>query len=269
MARTDHRQVFDGAHLQAHLFGQGRRRLFVSFTYMEPGRSGFAVPKPVRRFIEAGLDHLQILTAQNDWYMNADLADLKAALPAIVAPYRRVFSMGFSMGGYAALALSRPLALDRAFLVSPQVTPFSDQPPFDRRYRRYADRLERALALSAADIRPQMRGFILFDPWHPSMDAAHARMISDMAPGMTALPFPFGGHPAAQMVQEAGMWGRLQDLLIDRKAGPSDLVALRRQARRGSAMYLSRLAEALAKRRGPIDEGFDQPEVSGFGNSLP
>ena len=86
------------------------------------------------------------------------------------------------MGGYAAMLLSRPLSLDRVFLISPQVSPFADVAPFDRRYRRHEDAMARELHLQPEDIRPEMRGFVIFDPWHPSKDAAHARMIAAMAP---------------------------------------------------------------------------------------
>ena len=285
MGAPGHRKVFDGDHLQAHLFAQNGRRLFVSFSHMDPGRTGFPEARPVQRFVAAGLDHLQILTARNDWYMNRDLPGLKAVLPELVAPYRRILSMGFSMGGYAALLLSRPLRLDRVFLVSPQVTPFSDLPPFDGRYRRHTPGIARDLQLGPGDIRAEMQGFVLYDPWHESKDADHARLIEGLSPGLRGVRFPFGGHPAARMLQEAGMWGQLQDLLLNRKSEIADLVALRRAARRGSSQYMTRIAQAVAKRRaaqeaapaspqmipdaGPQDSQVASQVVNGFGNSLP
>ena len=40
MAGTEKAIVFEGNNLRAQRFGTGGRRLFVSFTYMEPGRTG-------------------------------------------------------------------------------------------------------------------------------------------------------------------------------------------------------------------------------------
>lgn len=242
-------QVFSGTHLQAWLYRAGGANLAVTFFQMRTDAQGFPPPAPVKRFLRLGHDHLFISSASNDWYLNPDLEPLWACLGRVVVPYRRVVAIGFSMGGYATLLFSRALRLNRAVLVSAQVTPFSAQAPFDPRYRRFEALCDARLGVCAQDVQPGLEGFVAFDPWlGGGRDRAHARLIGAMAPKMAMVPIPFGGHPATKTIREAELFGAFQDILLNPELGWRDAVALRRRARSCSAIWHQHAAQALARR---------------------
>ncbi|MEJ2017335.1 MAG: hypothetical protein P8X51_03280 [Maritimibacter sp.] len=235
-------------HARAQLFGQRGDRLAVTFLHLRGGREGFVAPRPVNRYLAQGIDHLQVQTAEDDWYLNDDLPALRQALAALTETYRQVGAIGFSMGGYGALLLSRSLRLGQSLLVSPQSTPFSDMAPFDPRFEEHEGKCRRDLALSAADISPEMRGFVLYDPRHPSADTAHANIIAAMAPRLALVAMPFGGHPCTAPIWEAGLWGSFQDMLFKPRLTTAHLADIRRQARESSPSWNRYAGVALLDR---------------------
>ncbi len=242
------RTVFDGTHARARLYGQSGDRLVVTFIHLQGGRAGFGESKPVHRYLSQGIDHLQVLTAQDDWYLNDDLPALRQALAELTGSYRQVAAIGFSMGGYGILLLSRSLRLRQAILVSPQSTPFSDTSPFDPRFEEHESKCRRDLALTAADISPEMRGFVLYDPRHPSADTAHAHQVAAMAPRLALVAMPFGGHPCTKPIGEAGLWAEFQDMLFEPQLTAANLAGIRRRAREGSSSWNRYAATALEDR---------------------
>ena len=242
--------IFAGAHLRATLFGPGQARLAVFFDHLDRQRSGFSGAAASRSFGRRGFSQLVVQTARNDWYLNADLAPLMRALESVCAGYDGVTGIGFSMGGFAALKLSRALRLSRVLLVSAQVTPFADRAPFDGRYRRFAGGMLPALDLTGADIAPGLQGLALFDPLNRSKDRDHARAIAALAPAVRAVALPFGGHPATGLIRRAGLWGHLQRMVAEDRLQPAAILGLRHRAREGSLDYARRLADALEARRG-------------------
>ncbi|MGL5010663.1 MAG: alpha/beta hydrolase, partial [Paracoccaceae bacterium] len=111
------RRIFDGAHLRADLYGAGGNGLFVSFDHWRgPARAGFPRTAPVQTALDLGYASLVISTAADDWFLNADLPDLRLALSGFSARYPVVRGIGFSMGGYGALLLSRVLGMSFATL---------------------------------------------------------------------------------------------------------------------------------------------------------
>lgn len=264
MGASDQGQsVFDGLHARARVFQPGRGRLFVSFDSLKPKRDGFDDRGPVKFFLAQGWSHLIIQTARNDWYLNDDLDALRARLTDFVAPYRRVSSMAFSMGGYGALLMSRALRLAQVFLISPQVTPFSRQAPQDPRYRGFEGGLRADLGLQRGDVQEGMRGFILYDPLERNKDREHARAISELVPGLQCLALPMAGHPADKTILQAKLWPEFQGLLVDSKCRAADLRALHRKGRVLSPTYQSALAARLVLR---ARRGGDPGPI---GNSLP
>lgn len=255
--------VFDGQHARARVFQPECKRLFVSFDSLRPKRDGFDDRGPVKFFLAQGWSHLIIQTARNDWYLNDDLDALRARLASFVLPYRRVTSMAFSMGGYGALLMSRALRLRQVFLISPQATPFSTQEPWDPRYRMFEANMRADMGLKRADVQADMRGFVLFDPLERNKDRAHARQISEMAPGLRCVALPMASHPADKTILEAKLWPEFQGLLTDRHCKASDLKALHRRGRSLSPTYQTALAGRLSARlrREQIPQN--------IGNSLP
>lgn len=240
--------VFAGARLRATLFDPGQPRLAVLFDHLEPKRRGFSEAVPSRSFARRGFSQLLVQTARNDWYLNDDLAPLANVLGGLCRGHDAALAVGFSMGGFAALKLSRVIGLNRVLLVSAQVTPFADRPPYDPRYRRHAAGLDAALDLDPADIAPGLSGLALFDPLNRTRDRDHARAIAALAPGVRAVAMPFGGHPATGLIRRAGLWGHLQRLVAEDRLEPAPMVALRRRARGGSLDYAQRLGDRLVAR---------------------
>lgn len=240
--------LFAGEHLRAEVHNPDAEVLFVTFDRWRRDRDGFAEWQPSTRVAEHGFAELIIKTAQNDWYLNPDLAGLRTVLKAHTGRYRTVRSFAFSMGAYAALLLSRPLRLRHAVLISPQYSVFPDLPPLDRRYKREAEALDPALGDLARFVAPKLRGVVLFDPVGNPVDRAHARLILAQVPRMSGVAMPLAGHPATQVMLETTVYGKLRDLAFAAKSDPALYHALHVEARAQSPLYRHRLLERLARR---------------------
>ncbi|MBC7736201.1 MAG: alpha/beta hydrolase [Candidatus Saccharibacteria bacterium] len=241
--------LFAGDHLRAEVHNPDAEVLFVTFDRWRRDRDGFAGWAPSTRVAAAGFAELIIKTAQNDWYLNPDLAPLRRALKAYTGRFRTVRSFAFSMGAYAALLLSRSLRLRHAVLVSPQYSPFPGLTPGDTRYRREAQGLDRVLGDLAEVVAPKLRGVILFDPLSHPIDRAHARLILGQVPRMVGIAMPLAGHPATQVMLETAEYGKLRALAFAAETDPALYHALHVGARKASPLYQARLAERIDGRR--------------------
>ena len=76
----------------------------------------------------AGFDHIRIETARNDWFLNPDLPDLLTAIDQASRGYVSRRGVGYSMGGYGLLIVSRAIRIDQALFLSPHTTPYADLP---------------------------------------------------------------------------------------------------------------------------------------------
>ena len=255
--------LFDGRHLRARIFQPGQKRLFVSFDSFRPKRAGFDDRGPVQFYLNAGWSQLQIQTSANDWYLNDDLEPLRLVLAQAVQPYRRVSSMAFSMGAYGALLMSRALRLTHVFLVSPQITPFSQRGPKDGRYRGFEAGMRGDLDLGPKDLQDRMRGFVLFDPLQRSKDREHARAVEALVPGIVAVAMPMAGHPADKTILQGRLWPEFQALLMDKACRASQIKQLHRSGRQQAQTYQDSLSERLLAR------AQRQAAAGGGGNSLP
>jgi hypothetical protein len=240
--------LFAGDHLRAELHNPDADVLFVTFDRWRRDRNGFAAWAPSTKVAERGFAELIIKTAQNDWYLNPDLPDLRRAVKAATGRYRTVRCFAFSMGAYAALLLSRSLRLRHAVLVSPQWSPFPDQPPFDPQYRRETMSLDPALGDLAQVMADRLRGVVLYDPLANPADRGHARLILNHAPRLHGVAMPLAGHPATQVLLETTAYGQLRELAFAGKSDPAAYHALHVQARQTSPLYRRRLQERLARR---------------------
>lgn len=264
MGRSDEAvTVFEGKHLRARLYRANASRLFVSFDSFRPDRRGFDARRPVKFYADHGLAQIQIQTARNDWYLNDDLEPMLAALSLCVRPFRRVYSMAFSMGAFGALRMSRALRLSRVLLVSPQITPFSHRGPRDPRYAEHEADMRADLDLKPEHLFGRLRGCILFDPLHACADVDHARAIEALAPGLRPVALPFAGHPADKTLLEGKVWPQFQAQLLRDAAAPPALKALHRAARENSPSYLEAMSGRLLRR------GRDLERLLAAGKGLP
>ena len=240
--------LFAGQHLRAELHNPQAEVLFVTFDRWRKDRDGFAEWQPSTKVAEHGFAELIIKSAQNDWYLNADLTPLRRVLKDHTGRYRTVRCFAFSMGAYAALLLSKSLRLRHAVLVSPQYSPFPHLPPGDPSYRREAKLLDPGLGDLAQVVAPKLRGVVLFDPVCCPIDRNHARLILDQAPRMSGVAMPLAGHPATQVMLETTAYGKLRALAFAAETDPARYHALHVAARDLSPLYKKRLRERLATR---------------------
>lgn len=240
--------VYAGAHLRAHLMAGRRDRLIVTFDYRQAGRAGFNAPRHSSTFARGGFWQLNIQTRTNDWFVNPETRALEAALGVLRGRFGRVNLMGFSMGGYGALRFARALGADQAVLVSPQVSIAPGVVPFETRYAAEAAGFDAALGDLAAVAWPGLAGLILVDPFLAA-DMGHARMIRALFPQLGLARLAFAGHPATEVIREAGrIWTLHREATA---AGPERqlICAAHRAGRRQSAGYWERLGRQAGARR--------------------
>lgn len=211
---------------------------------------GFVPPSCPRFAQRLGLDALVVQTARRDWFVSPRSTALAQALSRGTATHAEVTAIGFSMGGYAALLYSAACRARRVLAISPQYSIDPGVAPFD------PGRHEKFARIGQPMPRPEERGdtgiggLLLYDPGIAA-DRAHAALIRAAFPGLVATALPHGGHPATGPIGEAGGIGRLAEMVIADRIDPQRVRQMHRAARRASAAYRLRLAEA-ALRRHPL-----------------
>jgi hypothetical protein len=241
-------RVFDGAHLRADLYGNGKSGLFVSFDHYRPDRAGFPRMAPVQTALDLGYANLVISTASNDWFLNPDLPALRAAIAAVAQGYDVVRAIGFSMGGYGALLLSDSLRLSFATLWAPQVSIRKRIAPFETRFRREARVLHGMLDQLPFHVPQGLQGVILCDPFAHAAERKHAHAIQAMAPALRVAALPFSGHPPTHVVMRGGHYRELLTAAITGTTTAQMVRAVHVQERWGCERYLRGLQAALVAR---------------------
>lgn len=241
------RRVFDGDRMRAVLFNGRSDRLFVSFRARQVKAGDFMTAKHVRHYTDLGFAHLYLQSRQNDWYINPETPELEAKLSRVCQRYRTVVGMGFSMGGYALLRYSRAMGLDRALVVSPQVSIDPKVVPDDTRWHHESAEFDRAAADLSAHGDPDLRGVLLADPFVPA-DLAHVRAIQKVFPGMQIARLAGGGHPATNLMRADGHFPLLQAELSGDGPDPGRIIAAHRASRHAVPAYALALEKARRRR---------------------
>lgn len=241
--------VFEGRHSRAFCFNVTASKLWVRFNARQTATMGFPAPEPQKAAIAAGYASMWVQTAVNDYYLNDDLPDLRRALHDFTARFHHVGAVGFSMGGFGALLLSRALRMRQAVLVSPQRLGFPQAYPFQS-----DPSVEGAAFWQGGDpaldgVSPDLRGMVLVDPFGGrGRDRAYARHLGQIAPGLRFVPLCGAGHPATNVLHEARLFGRFQQAVLQVEPDPAAIRDIHRRARRHSDRYLTMLATYLEKR---------------------
>ena len=241
--------IFAGNHMRALCFNPGGRNLRVRLNHRRKGDAGFDTPEPQTGAIKAGYANIWLQTAENDYYLNPDLPGMRRALFAFCARFDQVSAVGFSMGGFGAVLLSKALHLTQAVLISPQRLGFSKVAPF------ISDDATECSAFSTGDaaeldgVSPNLRGIVLFDPFAgKGRDRTYARHLGRVVPGLRLVALPGGGHPATVMLGEAKKFGAFQRATFVPDIQLADLRAVHRSARAGSERYEKMLTQYLSGR---------------------
>lgn len=242
--------VFEGAHVRAVCFNADAARLRVRLSYRRDAEVGFDAAEPQGAAIKAGYANLWVQAAQNDYYISPDLPALRRALHGFCARYRDVSAVGFSMGGFGAVLLSRALHLTQAVLVSPQRLGFPKAAPFA------SDDAQELACFTTDDpnadldgISPDLRGVVMFDPFAgKGRDRAYARHLGRIVPGLRLLALPGAGHPATNVMVEAKKFMQFQQATFVPQIEAADIRAVHRASRSGSERYETMVLKYMSKR---------------------
>lgn len=208
---------------------------------------GFAPAQAPRFAGRLGIDALVVQTARRDWFLSPGSDALAQALSRATERYAEVTATGFSMGGYAALLYSAACHARRVLAVSPQYCIDPALAPFDPgRHEKFA-RIGQAMPRPESQGDTGIGGLLIHDPTIAA-DRGHAALIRAGFPGLTAVALPYGGHPATGLIGEAGGIGQLAEMVIRDRIDPQAIRRMHRAARRASAGYRLRLAQAALPR---------------------
>ena len=240
-------RIFDGNHLRCTVFGAGPR-IFATFDNYVIQKSGFGDSNPSRKIIAAGFRHVAVQTSGNDWYLNGDLQEMLDLLRNNLAVDGPSHSLGFSMGGFAALLFAPSLKTTDLYLVSPRFPR-----PVDWVGKAKINCDDRFLTadwpetlLKAAQLAP--RTTIFFDPRHHD-DRMATRWLAKVNPNVSSLALGFGGHPCTGYIRDSQLFGSMQDILLKPAFDTGDLIHLKKKARLVSPSYKVKTQSYLAARQ--------------------
>lgn len=151
------------------------------------------------------------------------------------------------MGGYGALLLARHLHAAQLLLISPQISIFEDQVPFDKRFLHYAAKLDPRFDLVRFMGANMCPGVVIYDPNVPE-DRIHKVKICEKFPSLRGVAFSFSGHPALSLVSRQKRFGLVLSELKQNQIRPKRLIKLHRSVRRQSLEYRRSLDAYMLKR---------------------
>ncbi|MDX5351088.1 MAG: alpha/beta hydrolase [Paracoccaceae bacterium] len=257
-------RIFDGTFLRATFWQPAHpaTTLYVTFRQRLPDPGRFDETGPVRQALSRGFAHLHLQSRWNDWYLNDETEALEAALAGLRSGFVRAWAIGYSMGGYGALRLSRGLGLNRVLLISPQVSLDRSVVPLEDRYPEAAD-----FDSARGDLRqvasPGLEGVLAIDPFRRA-DLAHARLAQVLFPGLALARLSFGGHPATGVLREGGMFRSLQALSMADQMPAAEVVRLHRGLRSGSQRYWRARAATCRKAGHPDAARIAEARLAGL-----
>lgn len=239
--------VFDGSALRAVLFQPGLENLLVTFDHRKIGKSDFGEAQPVKQALKRGFSVLRVQSARNDWFINAEIQALEAALGEMRKGYARANAIGYSMGGYGVFRFADCLSLDAAIAVSPQFSVSPEVVPWDPRFFKEAPDFDPEVGALATP-QKSFKALILVDPFHRA-DLRNATMIREVFANTRLLRLGFAGHPASTAITRGGNGGALMAQVLAREPSPAAIRRAFGETRRQSPVFLRRIAQHSAARR--------------------
>ena len=195
-----------------------------------------------------GYSALDILYTRRPHFPQEEVAGLLAAAHGFSAQYRRVVIYGFSVGAYAAMNFAPFVGAKITIAASPLFSPDPAKVPFERRWQKERTRPQgfpfdnMVRGLNSLD-----HAYLMYDPYDD--DDHHIRSIVEVAPSVTLLPVPFGGHPVSSVLAVNGTIYRvISDIAHDRFQMTGFHTAAR-DSRRGSPRYFETLARLQPESR--------------------
>jgi len=151
--------VFETKNTKVTCYNSQHPRLIISLDNHRKDRTGFPPANPSSFFAANNMAFITIYVANNDWFLNDDLPQLRAALSQFTQRFEHITSIGYSMGGYGALLLSRESRAKQIVLVSPQSSIFANRAPFETRYLSEASQLNPDLTRLPSTLARVYAGF--------------------------------------------------------------------------------------------------------------
>lgn len=218
--------LFDGKHLRVSVLGNDPDRLIVTYDHWGADKAGFAPLKPRSAHSDRGYTHLHLATGQSDWFLNDDLPEVLDLVGRFAQAFPRKVTLAFSMGGFAALLLSRSIAFDNVMLVSPHSTFSPEYPPHDDRF--VSKGVSQEVAAMAYDLllngpKSPADCVVLYDSLAP-FDAAHAASAAGLFRNARLVDLKGGGHPATKRITNNGGFTLVQKAVMAETIDPAPIL---------------------------------------------
>ncbi len=193
-------------------------------------RQGFASEFLAR----LGIPAVFVNCASNEWYQYPDLPDALRMVRAVTGNWDHVFTLGSSMGGYAALRFAALVGACRSIAIGPQYSPRSSRVAEEVRYDSDV-RNTRFLFEDGWLASNEVENYLVFDSLL-KIDSVHAlRYLEDARVNLVRVPC--AGHSPTVVIGECGF---LDSFILDLAMGvfkPSEFRAAFRGARSRSPQY--------------------------------
>ncbi|PIE07548.1 MAG: hypothetical protein CSA74_07000 [Rhodobacterales bacterium] len=223
--------LFEGKKLRVSVRGPGQAKLMVTHDYWSRAKPGFGRLDRRSRYADRGFTHLHLHTRQNDWFLNRETEAALAVIEAYAKGFDMARSIGFSMGSYGAMLVSRVVTFEHVLLVSPHLTFSEHQYPHETRFPSHMANLGRALKLNARvfDGPPaRARAAVIHDS-RVAGDLYHARLAASRFTDAELVDLETGGHPATTRLTRGGQFNLVLDAITGPPRGPGlDMAPVRR-----------------------------------------
>jgi hypothetical protein len=139
---------------------------------------------------------------KNIWFQDLNTSaftEIESKLKQIGIDSWKRIGYGSSMGGFGAIAYSKPLRLDSVLAYSPQ---FDIRQDWDTRWAGYAEQIVFTTEISKNTVNEKSVIAIACDPHDP--DFLHLKKLSEVisAAQFKPLLFPYAGHPVGHFLKE-------------------------------------------------------------------
>lgn len=238
--------IFEGRDIRvvARLFEESGKDLVITFTgraAAPPVEKGFGETYLIKRRVSA----VHFISKFNHWWQTPESAIAIDELRSrgLLDGGRRITLYGSSMGGYAALILSRLIKPKRIVVFSPQYSIDAGRVPFEKRWRTYAAKLKFDHDDMAAGIDHDAEIKVVYDPFFEP-DRRHVQLVEKLR-SVEHIPVRFAGHNTARTLEELGLITRVIDELLFGAFSIHGFVQLYRRARPGSCLFWYGLSQTL------------------------
>ncbi|HTR12064.1 MAG TPA: tetratricopeptide repeat protein [Roseiarcus sp.] len=185
------------------------------------------------------IDAIHVIARWNNWYQHHDIFDVCKAVAAFAKGYRRVYTYGSSMGGYAAIRFGGLVHARAAIALSPQFSIDRSAARFEHRWTGDVERIDFSVEKRAsANLAPLAH--VCYDPF--DLDRRHVELLRREV-ALIELPVRHGGHPVTGFMAEGGLLGEFVVSIVQERFDLDAMKSRTHAARKQSAQFWSVLAE--------------------------